>query len=117
MDCRSWSWVRKVPTEFRGIGFQPVFSADRLTLTGDGWNTDCDVCGQRACEDRIVVADGLTDEELRKAAMLTGGFNQNLRLATLKCLFERNPTDRRLLVAMVSTVRETSGVSFQLAMP
>ena len=30
MDCRSWSWVRKVPTEFRGIGFQPVFSADRL---------------------------------------------------------------------------------------
>ena len=46
------------------------------------------------------VADGLTDEELGKAAVLTGAFNQDLRLSALKCLFERDPRDRRFLVEL-----------------
>jgi hypothetical protein len=52
------------------------------------------------------VADGLTDEELRNAAVLTGAFNQDLRLAALKCLFERDPTDRRFLVELDQMIRD-----------
>jgi hypothetical protein len=52
------------------------------------------------------VADGLTDEELRSTAVLTGAFNRDLRLAALKCLFERDPTDRRFLIAMDEMIRD-----------
>ena len=52
------------------------------------------------------VADGLTDEELGKAAVLTGAFNQDLRLSALKCLFERDPRDRRFLVEWDQMIRD-----------
>lgn len=52
------------------------------------------------------VADGLTDEELGKAAVLTGAFNQDLRLSALKCLFERDPRDRRFLVELEQMIRD-----------
>jgi hypothetical protein len=56
------------------------------------------------------VTDGITDDELENAAQLTGTFNQDLRRAALRCLFERNPTDRRFLVELDEAIRRNPNV-------
>ena len=38
--------------------------------------------------------------------MLTGAFNQDLRLSALKCLFKRDPRDRRFLVEWDQMIRD-----------
>ena len=52
------------------------------------------------------VADGLTDEELGKAAVLTGAFNQDLRLSALKCLFRTGSEGSPVWSSWIREIRE-----------
>ncbi len=61
------------------------------------------------------VAAGLSDTELKSAAMLTGAFNRDVARAAQRRLFERDPTDRRYLDEMIRAVRVNPNAVNQLA--
>ncbi len=52
------------------------------------------------------VAAGLSDAELQDASLLTGAFNRDVSLAAQRCLFERDPADRRYLDAVLKMIRD-----------
>jgi hypothetical protein len=54
------------------------------------------------------VVAGLSDAELQDASLLTGAFNRDVSLAAQRCLFERDPADRRYLDEVLKMIRNNS---------